>query len=54
MNMEEEIQVRLPWEKICKLAVKARVMNISFNDVCVRALEQKLSEPIPKKKRRKK
>jgi predicted HicB family RNase H-like nuclease len=33
-----DMEIRLPWPKICKLAVKARCLGVSLNDVVEHAL----------------
>jgi hypothetical protein len=35
-----DVPVRLPWDTICKLAVKAMCLGVSMNDVCNMAIEQ--------------
>ena len=54
-NMVDQ-SLRLEWTTICGLAVKARVHNLSFNDVIVKALEQEVRRqqlaPTTKSKRR--
>lgn len=39
-----EQEVRLPWETICKLAVKARCLGVSLNDVCEMAIQQAIQK----------
>lgn len=43
---EEEIeqQVRLPWQTICRLAVKALIAGMSLNDIVEQALRDHLAK----------
>lgn len=44
LDLDDDIDVtlRLPWRTTCRLAVKAAIMGVSFNDVCEFALAQHL------------
>lgn len=42
MTQDIEIEVRLPWHTICKLAVKAICHRVSLNELCVAAVKARI------------
>ena len=44
MSPSELVDIRLPWPTICRIACKAMILNITFEQACELALRAKLQE----------
>lgn len=43
LEQDEEIRIRLEWPVIVRLAVKAACLGCSFNELVVRAVEERVT-----------
>lgn len=43
------VPLRMPWDTICKLAVKAQCLGMSMDDVCELAIRQEVQRGLAEK-----
>jgi hypothetical protein len=46
MMIEQQVKIRLTWPVICRLACRACVLGLTFNEVCEKAMRDYLKPEV--------